>query len=128
MPVAVAGFRPGDVEPHDLLARCRTASSAISSDRAVVRIAVRRARMVMGRPALPSEALQDRLDHLVERETALQVQLRREAHLRVHHAVRGEVLGALGGHARERLAVCITATVWAKPSSTARDSRGRRPA
>ena len=56
----------------------------------------------MGRPALPEpEALEHRLDHLVEGQPAVDVQLGREAHLGVDDAVVGQVLGALGGHPHE---------------------------
>ena len=44
-----------------------------------------------------------RLHHLVEREPLAQVLLGREPHLGVDDAVGGQVLGALLGHARERV-------------------------
>ena len=43
-------------------------------------------------PLADAEALQDRLDDLIQREAALDVQLRRVADLGVDDAVRGQVL------------------------------------
>ena len=45
------------------------------------------------------------VEHLVEREPGLGVQLGREAHLGVDDTVGGEVLGALGRHPLDRVAV-----------------------
>ena len=62
------------------------------------------ARMVMGRAGRRGgigaalEAAQPGLHHLVQGQPALRGQLGRVAHLGVHDAVRGQVLGALGGH------------------------------
>jgi len=49
----------------------------------------------------PREAVLHRLDDLVEQQARLHVQLRREAHLGVHHPVGGEVECALRGHPGE---------------------------
>ncbi|GAA2915289.1 hypothetical protein GCM10020221_08730 [Streptomyces thioluteus] len=51
-----------------------------------------------------AEALVDRLDDLFEGEPGLQVLLGGVAHLGVDDAVRGQVLGALGGDPDQRLA------------------------
>ena len=58
----------------------------------------------MPRPfaALP-ETVEHGLDHLVQAEPALGVQLGRESHLGVHDPVGGQVLGAFGGHPVQRL-------------------------
>ena len=67
--------------------------------------------MTIGLPAaaarwLPmQEALEVRIDHLVEGQALLGRQLRGVAHLGVGDAVGGEVLGALGGDADDRVAV-----------------------
>ena len=50
------------------------------------------------------EAVEHRLDDLVEGEAAGHVQLGGEPDLGVDHAVGGEVLGALGGHPDDRVA------------------------
>ena len=55
-----------------------------------------------GRTAL-AEPVEYRLDHLVQAQPALGVQLGREPHLGVHHAVGGQVLGAFGGHPPQRV-------------------------
>ena len=60
--------------------------------------------MIRSGPPLPlPEAVEHRLDHLLQGEPALHVQLGREPHLRVDHAVGGQVLGALGRHPGQRL-------------------------
>ena len=70
-----------------------------------------------GRPLALAEAVQHRLDDLVEGQAPLDVQLGGEADLGVDDAVGGQVLGALGGHpAQRRRAVCMTPTVCAKVS------------
>jgi len=56
-----------------------------------------------GAGAAEPEAIQHGLHHVVEIEPAVQVQLGGEPDLRVHDAVRGEVLGALAGDADDRV-------------------------
>ena len=51
------------------------------------------------------EAVEHRLDHLVERQPGLGAQLGRHAHLGVDDAVGGQVLGALVGDPLDRVAV-----------------------
>ena len=50
-----------------------------------------------------AEAVEHRLDHLIQAQPALGVQLGREPHLGVHHPVGGQVLGAFGGHPAQRV-------------------------
>src|SRR5580700_3321544 len=50
-----------------------------------------------------AEALEDRLDHLVQAQPAFGVQLRREPDLGVDHAVGGQVRGALGRDPPQRV-------------------------
>ena len=91
--------------------RQRTASSAISIERAAWRIAVTSARIVdrvpgRGRVRRPDpEPLEVRPHDLVQRQALLDRQLGRVPHLRVHDAVRGEVLGALGGDPHDGVVV-----------------------
>ena len=101
-----------DVDPIQLAARAR--SWGVERTYTEIDEGVRDA-MIM--PAYPSQfpmeavqrladlALEHGLDHLVEAEPALDVQLRREPHLGVDDTVVGQVLGALGGHADEGVAL-----------------------
>jgi hypothetical protein len=59
--------------------------------------------VLRGRDAAGLEPGEHRLHHLGQPQPARQVLLRREARLRVHHAVGGEIDRALVGHAIERL-------------------------
>ena len=91
-------------KPTTPLSRYLTASSAISSERAAVRMAVSSAYTRIGRFLLPAgEAVEDRLDHLVEGEAAFGVQLGGEADLGVDDAIGGQVLGALLGDPPQRV-------------------------
>ena len=57
-------------------------------------------------PAAPTaEPVEHRLDRLVVGEAGLGAQLGRHAHLGVHHAVGGQVLGALAGDPLDGVAV-----------------------
>ena len=53
----------------------------------------------------PTESVEHRLHHLVEREALLGAELRSEAHLGVHHTVGGEVLGAFVRDSLDRVTV-----------------------
>ena len=100
---------PAMSKPTTPVSRYRTASSAISCDRAACRIAVSSVpiRIVLalrGRlGAAVREAGVHRLDHLVQGQAALQVLLRRVPHLGVDDAVRGQVQRALPGDPVQRL-------------------------
>ena len=106
----VAGLGAGDVEPDDALVALRTAHAATSTERAAWRIAVTSIfiddRLAgRGGPLHPDpEALEVRLDDLVEGQPALGRELGGVADLGVRDAVGGEVLGALGGDADDRVA------------------------
>ncbi len=52
-----------------------------------------------------AEPVEDGLHHLIEGEAGLGAQLGRHAHLGIHHAVGGEVLGALACHSLDRVAM-----------------------
>ena len=92
----MAGFGAGDVEahhagiapPHGQLRDLQAAGGgAHGRQQCVDREA--------GAGRAEPEALEDRVDHFVEREPLLEVQLGGEADLGVDHAVVGEILGAL---------------------------------
>src|ERR1700735_68281 len=53
--------------------------------------------------AAAPEALEYRVDHLVQAQSPGHVQLRRDPDLRVHHAVVGQGFGALGRHPDQRV-------------------------
>ena len=82
---------------------------ATSSQRSFCRMAHSSAPTWIGVPAsaasrLPcGEAVDHRLDDVLDREALGRRQLRREAHLGVHDAVGGQVEGALAGHPVDRL-------------------------
>ncbi len=88
------GIAPAHRELGDLAAMCRGAHGA--QNRADRESGARR-------PGL--ETSDNRCHHLVEGEPRLPVQLGREAHLGVHHAISGEVLGAFPRHSLERVGV-----------------------
>ena len=102
----VAGLGARDVEAHD--ARITPAHRQLGDLQAAGGRPHGRAdgvdREVGARRADP-EALQDGVEHLVQGQPGLDVELGGEAHLGVHEAVGGEVLGALGGHADDGVAV-----------------------
>ena len=114
--VEVAGRRiallgPGDVEPDD--AGVAPADRALGDLDRAGGLAHRGhehlhddRRAGRGRPGHPDpEALEVRLDDLVEGQAALGRQLRGVADLGVGDAVGGEVLGALGGDPDDRVAL-----------------------
>ncbi len=91
-------------KPTTPSSRWRTASSAISTDRAAWRIAVTISPTLIGRPCRArAEAGEHRLDRLVEAQPALDAQLGRHPHLGVDDTVRGEVLHALGRDPLDRV-------------------------
>ena len=107
----VALLRPGDVEADDAgvtpaqgqlgdLARARELAHAGAEH-------LHDDRPTDGRRAAGAdrEALEGRLDHLVERQAALGRELRCIADLGIGDAIRGQVLGALGGHADDGVAL-----------------------
>ncbi len=101
---------PAMSKPTTPSSRCRTASSAASTERAAWRIAETSSFIAIRRPSLPrsllalAEAGEDRRHRLVEREPAFGRELGRVPHLGVHDAVGGEVFGALGRDALDRVA------------------------
>ena len=92
-------------KPTTPSSRCRTATSAISTERAAWRMAVTMSPTVIERPSAPRrKPSEHRLDHFVEREAAIGQELGRHPHLGVDDPIRGEVLDALGAHAFDRIA------------------------
>ena len=83
--------------------RCRTASSAISTERAAWRMAVMMSPIVIGRPSAPRGSRPASQRHLVEGEATIGQQLGRHPDLGVHDAIGCQVLRALGRHPLDRI-------------------------
>src|ERR1700738_939752 len=94
---------PAMSKPTTPLSRNRIANSAISRDIAACRIAVTKQRTVIRRPAAAQacspagKPRQHAVDDLIEGQPLVDVQLRRESHLGIHHRVGGQVLHAFVG-------------------------------
>ena len=102
----VPGLGAGDVEADD--AAVAVAHRQLGDLEAVSGRAHRRADRVdreVGARRAALEPGEHRVEHLVERQTGLDVQLGGEAHLGVHDPVVGEILGALEGDPLDRVAV-----------------------
>ena len=130
-----ARLRAGDIEaddagvaPADRAARrsrpsARTGASPVHED--LMAIGCRLPRLARCRCGSPP----GRLDDLVERQAALGRQLGRVADLGIDDAIGGQVLGALGGHAHDRVAASASRRRCGRSSrGRARATCGRRPA